>query len=60
MKIAGGRVCSGNSSESGGYASRSRSSAKLSLSSAQIWPEGPESTRGSPAQYLQLVKRHLI
>ena len=52
MKIAGGRGCSGSSSESGGYASRSRSSAKLSLSSAQICPEGPESDQVPPRSTL--------
>src|SRR5215211_1398279 len=42
MNTAGRRVCSSSSVESGGYASRSSSSAKLSQSSAQISGGGPE------------------
>ena len=48
MKIAGVRVCFGSSSESEGYPSRSRSSARVSLSSGQICPDGPESDHDPP------------
>jgi hypothetical protein len=38
MRTAGRRVCSGSTSASGGYALGSSSSARLSHSSAQVWP----------------------